>query len=212
MPFTAKKARIPGPGDRTVAHASEEPAPAATHAQERTPVTATFDGPQPHVFTIGYEGATLEPFVTTLLDHGVTSVVDVRYLPSSRKRGFSKTPLATALAEVGIGYEHVRALGTPTETRRARRDGMSWTEFEARYREHLRDQAEALETVAAWVRAAPVALLCFEADARACHRSIVAEALLDEGAAHDVVHLDVGRPAATRSSRRSGGRRASRGP
>jgi uncharacterized protein (DUF488 family) len=143
------------------------------------------------IFTIGYEGATLESVVTTLLDHGVTRVVDVRERPSSRKHGLSKTPLAAALAAAGIAYEHVRALGTPPEMRRAHRDGLSWNAFERRYRTHMETQQTALVTVAAWVRVAPVALLCFEADARACHRSIVAQELVGIGAARTVVHLVV---------------------
>ncbi len=145
--------------------------------------------PQGRVFTIGYEGATPTSLVQALVDHGVVRVVDVRYLPNSRRRGFSKSSLAAALAEAGIRYEHVRALGTPPETRRARRDGLSWPEFERRYGEHMAGQGEALETVAAWARTAPVALLCLEADAASCHRSIVARALVEAGAASDVVHL-----------------------
>ena len=37
--------------------------------------------------------------------------------------GFSKTPLRNALAEVGIDYVHLRALGTPADGRTAARAG-----------------------------------------------------------------------------------------
>ena len=54
-----------------------------------------------HIFTIGYEGATLCDFLATLQLAGVQSVLDVREVAQSRRRGFSKTALAEALKEVG---------------------------------------------------------------------------------------------------------------
>ena len=64
-------------------------------------------------FTVGYEGRTLDEFVQLLLAARVERVVDVRALPLSRRRGFSKTPLKCALAAQGIEYVHVRAAGNP---------------------------------------------------------------------------------------------------
>jgi uncharacterized protein (DUF488 family) len=48
---------------------------------------------------------------------GVALVLDIRAAPVSRKKGFSKTPLAKHLAEAGIGYRHLRGLGTPKHGR-----------------------------------------------------------------------------------------------
>jgi len=62
--------------------------------------------------TIGYEGVSVEAFIGTLARARVTLLLDVRELPSSRRKGFSKTPLSEALREVGIEYRHERALGT----------------------------------------------------------------------------------------------------
>ena len=55
------------------------------------------------VFTIGYEGATMESFLAALEGAGVRQVIDVRQLPLSRRPGFSKAPLAAALKEHGLG-------------------------------------------------------------------------------------------------------------
>ena len=75
------------------------------------------------IFTIGYEGVTQGEFLAALEGAGVARVIDVRALPLSRRPGFSKTPLKNALAEVGIDYVHLKALGTPPEGREAARKG-----------------------------------------------------------------------------------------
>ena len=78
---------------------------------------------KPQVFTIGYEGADVDRFLTTLKDAGVATLADVRAVALSRKRGFSKSALRDALAHQGIGYEHFIKLGTPKEGRQAARAG-----------------------------------------------------------------------------------------
>ena len=62
-------------------------------------------------------------FLAALKRAGVARVIDIRALPLSRRPGFSKTPLRNALAEEGIGYVHLKALGTPAAGREAPGDG-----------------------------------------------------------------------------------------
>src|SRR5690606_12292952 len=81
------------------------------------------DGEKVRIFTIGYEGATMGEFVAALQAAGVERVIDVRAVANSRRPGFSTTPLKNALAEAGIGYVHLRALGTPAAGREAARAG-----------------------------------------------------------------------------------------
>ena len=69
------------------------------------------------VFTIGYEDATPDRVRAALRAAGVATVVDVRALANSRRPGFAKRALSAALAEAGIGYRHLPALGTPPEGR-----------------------------------------------------------------------------------------------
>ena len=76
-----------------------------------------------HIFTIGYESATVGEFVAALQRAGVERVIDVRAVPNSRRPGFSKNLLRNALAEAGIDYVHLRALGTPADGRAAARAG-----------------------------------------------------------------------------------------
>ncbi|MDP2877672.1 MAG: DUF488 domain-containing protein, partial [Holophaga sp.] len=47
--------------------------------------------------TFGYEGLTIEAFIARLKESGVRTIIDVRELPLSRKKGFSKKAFAEAL-------------------------------------------------------------------------------------------------------------------
>jgi uncharacterized protein (DUF488 family) len=71
------------------------------------------------LFSIGYEKARLADVVATLKAAGVETLIDVRDRPISRRPGFSKNQLTAALAEAGIRYVGLRALGTPPEGREA---------------------------------------------------------------------------------------------
>ncbi len=141
------------------------------------------------LFTIGYEGKTVDELLAALNGAGVALLIDVRAVAASRRPGFSKTALAAALAEAGIDYLHLRPLGTPKAGREAARKGRI-DEMRAIFEVQL----ETPEAEVAMARAEEEALrqvtamLCFEADAAGCHRSIVAERLLGRGA-WDVVDL-----------------------
>lgn len=130
------------------------------------------------LFTIGYEGASVEDLIATLQLAGVEHVLDVRELPQSRRPGFSKNGLAAALAVCRIGYSHTKQLGDPKEGRDAARRG-DWETFRRVFEGHLALDA----TKAALADAARVAsskatvLLCFERDPRNCHRALVARSM-----------------------------------
>jgi uncharacterized protein (DUF488 family) len=145
---------------------------------------------RPALFTIGYEHASVGDVVAALTEVGVDLLVDVRAVASSRRPGFSKSRLATNLQEAGIGYLHLRALGTPADGRAAARAGRQ-DELRAIYLEHLetRSAVEELRILADLVRQGRRAcLLCLEADAGRCHRSMVADAV-NALVPIEVVHL-----------------------
>lgn len=126
------------------------------------------------LFTIGYEGATVDEFLAALTAAGVEQVADIRAVAASRRPGFSKSSLAANLAEAGIGYRHYRALGTPKAGRDAAKKGDRAT-LERVYAGQLElpeAQAEAAALVDA-VAERPTALLCFERDPAMCHRSLL---------------------------------------
>ncbi|MCX7588916.1 MULTISPECIES: DUF488 family protein [unclassified Phenylobacterium] len=131
--------------------------------------------------TIGYEAATQDAVIDRLKAAGVELLVDVRAVAASRRAGFSKTVLAASLAEAGIGYVHLRQLGTPKPGREAARKGRI-AEMTAIFEEHLAEPAAQLELAAAKELAAErkIALLCFEADHRGCHRKILADRICED--------------------------------
>ena len=135
----------------------------------------------PTLATIGYEGATVASFLDALRAARIGLLVDVRALASSRRPGFAKTRLAANLAEAGIDYLHLRGLGTPAEGRAAARAGRH-EEMRRVFAEQLATpgaQAE-LDVLAGLVQGERrVCILCFEADPRHCHRSLVAAALAE---------------------------------
>lgn len=129
--------------------------------------------------TIGYQGATPESFLRALTTARVELLVDIRAVASSRRPGFSKTKLAANLAEAGIDYLHLRALGTPADGRAAARAGRH-AEMRRIFVAHMTtiEAQDALEDLAQIVRSGTrVCLLCFEADPAHCHRHIVASML-----------------------------------
>ena len=140
------------------------------------------------IFTIGYESTTVGEFVAALQTAGVARIIDIRAVPNSRRPGFSKTPLGNALAEAGIDYVHLRALGTPADGRAAARAG--------RHEDLKRIYAGQLELPEAIAQGAmmlelarekPSALLCYERDAAGCHRSLLLTAVAPEW---EAVHLE----------------------
>ena len=126
--------------------------------------------------TIGYERATLDEVIERLRAASVQIVIDVRAIAASRRAGFSKTILSATLADAGIDYRHLRGLGTPKPGRQAARAGHT-AEMHAIYHEYLAtpEAQLALEEACEIAATQRAALLCLEADARQCHRAIVAD-------------------------------------
>jgi uncharacterized protein (DUF488 family) len=133
------------------------------------------------IFTIGYEGATMDEFLTALGDAGVERVIDVRALPLSRRPGFSKSPLRGALADAGIDYVHLRALGTPAEGRSAaKRSDRATLKRVYDVQLALPEAIVAAEEMKRLAAERPSALLCFERDPASCHRTLLWQAAAPE--------------------------------
>jgi len=141
------------------------------------------------LFTIGYERDTLAGMIARLKAAGVRRVIDVRAIAASRRPGFSKTMLAASLEAEGIGYTHLRALGTPKAGREAARAGRIG-EMREIFEDSLAEPRAQVELQEAERLAGetPAALLCFEADAAHCHRRIIAE-YMQRDAPFEVVDL-----------------------
>ena len=139
------------------------------------------------IFTIGYEGTTMDEFLAALKAAGVERLIDVRALPLSRRPGFSKSPLRAALEEVGIEYVHLKALGTPAEGRSAARAGRH-ADLERIYAGQL-DLPEAIVQGAQMIELAeekPSALLCFEREPAHCHRTLLLDSVAPDAEVVDL--------------------------
>lgn len=133
------------------------------------------------LFTIGYEAKTQNEFLAELTRAGVWTVIDVRAIAASRRPGFAKTALAGGLRDVGIDYLHLRALGTPKAGREAARQGKTALMREIYAAQLATPEAElTYEQVRSVARETPCALLCFERDAKTCHRDVIAERLHEQ--------------------------------
>lgn len=143
------------------------------------------------LYTIGYERADLGDFITTLMEVGISHVMDVRELPQSRRKGFSKNQLRAELEENGIGYSHWRALGDPKEGRDAAKNG-DFDTFRSIFTSHLgkSETRAAIEEAKHFIKRELVVLLCYERDARNCHRKILADCFARE-CSISVRHLGV---------------------
>jgi len=129
------------------------------------------------LFTIGYEQTPAKAVLDELEQAGVTLLVDVRAIASSRRPGFSKNQLAAGLDARGISYLHLRGLGTPKEGREAARSG-KYALLHKIYAAHLKTPRarEELDELSALVKkAGPVCILCYERDHTHCHRQWIAE-------------------------------------
>ncbi|MBO9517253.1 MAG: DUF488 domain-containing protein [Porphyrobacter sp.] len=141
----------------------------------------------PTIFTIGYEQVTQAAVVSALQEAGVEVLADIRYLPLSRRPGFSKSSLKAAVEEVGIAYRHFKQLGTPAEGRAAARRH-DHAELARVYAGQL-ELPEAMAQMAELRTLAgekAVALLCYERDAAECHRSLLYDALFSDFARVDL--------------------------
>ncbi len=139
------------------------------------------------LFTIGYEGKSIEVFIEELLEKNICVLVDVRLTPLSRKPGFAKRRLATELAKHNIEYLHFPALGNPKDNRnnfRATRSGSAAMKFRRLMR---RDSDDVLYEIANMSKRKKIALMCFEHDAMCCHRTVVAELVAEKDAVIEVV-------------------------
>lgn len=140
------------------------------------------------IYSIGYEAMEFEAFLAKLLNNQVSCLIDVRERPISRKKGFSKSRLSLALQEIGISYNHIKELGSPSEVRKAFYSTKDWVSFFESYSQYIEGRLDILEDLVKSAQNEVICLMCFERDYRFCHRSIIANKLEEFGNV-EVKHL-----------------------
>lgn len=131
------------------------------------------------LFTIGYEGISLEEYLVRLLNNDVKVLVDVRNNPISMKYGFSKSHLKKFCASVGIEYVHIPEVGIQGDQRQELNTQSDYDKLFIIYRKYnlaqtAAHQNEILKLLKHHNR---IALTCFEANIFQCHRKHLAEAI-----------------------------------
>lgn len=144
------------------------------------------------LYTIGYEGKSVENFANRLIEFNIKVLCDVRKNSKSMKYGFSKNQLKNVVENVNIQYIHLPELGIQSDKRR---NLNSYDDYKALFEEYVTDilpyQQEAVRKINTFIeRKKRVALTCFEADYNYCHRSTVADAVSKIQKEHfDVIHI-----------------------
>jgi uncharacterized protein (DUF488 family) len=145
----------------------------------------------PIIFSIGYEGRSLEEFIALLKAVHVERLIDVRDAPYSRKPGFSKHPLEQALNAASIEYIGIPELGTDKSSRDSHRTDSSIEPVLEEFRRKLERNGEQYERLKRLARERVSAIMCFEAEAKNCHRQVVEERMVEDG--FRIVHLGGGK-------------------
>jgi len=135
---------------------------------------------EPKLFTIGYEGRSLEKYMNILIINDVHVLCDVRKNAFSQKYGFSKSQLEKACSGVGIKYIHVPQLGIESEYRQDLRTQKDYDIlFDVYEKTTLKENWNYLLYVRQVIdEEKRIALTCFEENPMQCHRSRVAKYLM----------------------------------
>lgn len=132
------------------------------------------------LFTIGYEGITLEKYINLLIIRDVKVLCDVRKNALSQKYGFSKSQLQKACEGVKIKYIHFPQLGIDSDKRQELNCQADYDKLFKLYGSTtLIQNKEYLLMVRKLIdKYQRVALTCFENNPLQCHRSYVAKELM----------------------------------
>lgn len=132
------------------------------------------------LFTIGYQGISLEKYFVNLIKNDVKVLVDVRNNPLSMKFGFNKNQLNKYCTALGIKYIHLPEVGIKNDYRKSLVTEKDYENLFVIYRNEIlnltkKSQELIIELLNENKR---IALTCFEKNVNFCHRKHLAEALL----------------------------------
>lgn len=145
------------------------------------------------LYTIGFTQKNALEFFSLLRENDIDWVIDIRLNPNSQLSGFAKSnDLPFLLEEIsGIKYKHVIELA-PTKDllEKYRKKTIDWSNYESIYINTLdkRDVYRRIDTLIPQNAKRPC-LLCSEATASKCHRSLAAEYIQKHYATVSVKHL-----------------------
>jgi hypothetical protein len=142
------------------------------------------------VFSIGYEGKSIDEYLNLLIKNNIDLLCDVRKNPISMKYGFSRNTLATFCKNLGIDYIHMPGLGIESQQRESLKTTQDYKMLFDNYRSSLCDKEIFLaEAIALIKKHKRVAFTCFELSHTYCHRGTLIEYLANNFEIPKVEHL-----------------------
>lgn len=131
------------------------------------------------LYTIGFTKKSAEEFFNLLRSNNVKHLIDVRLNNTSQLAGFSKgNDLGFFLKEIcGIGYTHDTDLAPSGEIfDNFKKKIITWKQLEQLFTELLKERNTDNKLINKYKdKLDGACLLCSEADAKVCHRRLVAE-------------------------------------
>ena len=144
------------------------------------------------LYTIGHSTRTIEELIEALRAHGIQTLADIRAFPmSQRLPHFNREALDKSLAEAGIHYVWLKAIGG------YRKKIIEESPHIALRNQSFRNYADytltpefekAAQELIALAEKSPTAYMCAERMYFQCHRMIVSDWLVAHG--HEVKHID----------------------
>lgn len=133
------------------------------------------------IYTLGYEGRSVDGFFDILLQNGVRKILDVRANPVSRKYGFAGSTLSRIAEKLSIAYSHFPELGISSRDRKGLDSTISRKDLLDDYEDRtLPKRSDAKEAVTNAIQSEPSVLVCMEENPRDCHRGRLAKAIASE--------------------------------
>lgn len=143
------------------------------------------------MFTLGYQGISLENYLNKLVRNNVKLLVDVRKNPLSQKYGFSKTLLKRYCESLNIDYIHIPEVGINSNLRKSLQNQSDYDALFEDYKkttlkESVKSQGDILKLLDNYNR---IALTCFEAEICQCHRLHLSESLKERRPELSIHHI-----------------------
>ncbi|MDO8537404.1 MAG: DUF488 family protein [archaeon] len=136
------------------------------------------------IFSIGYEGKTIDFFLNELIQNNISLLIDVRKNAFSMKKNFSKNHLIKCLKNSGINYLHFPELGIDSDKRKNLETVKDYQKLFEEYKQNLEAKKQEITKIKELGQTQKIALMCFEADKNFCHRGILSDFLNQK-----VVHI-----------------------
>lgn len=131
------------------------------------------------LYTIGYEGISIDTYINKLITNNIKILIDVRRNASSMKKGFNKNQLITVLQKLDIQYFHFPELGIESENRRQLHNDSDYQLLFNNYESSIRltNPPQLDKLLCLLYDNQRVAITCFESNICQCHRGTLAQIL-----------------------------------